>query len=152
MSSLSCEVSMTTLTSTYQYTFDQLVQVRVSAINKWGPSSTMTNIGTARIRSVPSTMSSPTISSYTDTSITLTWTALADPATGNSPILSYSLYWNEGTLSSPSVALIDSLVTTYTISGLTGGQTYSFIIAARNIYGYGTYSSASSVLTVDIPG
>jgi hypothetical protein len=62
MSAMSCIIPMTTLTSApYGYLFDQLIVVRASAFNARGFGSTSTpNSSGARIRSVPSIMSTPT--------------------------------------------------------------------------------------------
>ena len=63
------------------------------------------------------------MTSVSDSSISLSWTGLTGTDTGNSAITSYNIYWDNGsgTLNLP---LMDSLVTSYTISGLTGGTTY----------------------------
>lgn len=41
--------------------------------------------------------------------------------------------------------------TTYTVTGLTAGNTYEFKIEARNQYGYSGYSSTLSLLCADEP-
>lgn len=64
------------------------------------------------------------------------WTALTGTQTGNSPILSYNLYWDNGS-GSAIYELTDSFVTTFTVTGLTGGSNYIFKVRARNVYGYG---------------
>jgi len=61
---------------------------------------------------------------------------LTGTQTGNSPILSYNLYWDNAS-GSTVYELEDELVTTFTVTGLTGGQNYSFKVRARNVYGYG---------------
>ncbi len=71
-------------------------------------------------------------------------------AAGNSDILSYSLYWDNGSGTS-NIELTDSLVTSYTVSGLTGGATYLFKVRARNVYGYGTFSSELTFVPSDVP-
>lgn len=133
---------MSTLTSApYGYLFDQLVVVRASATNARGTGSTSTpNSSGAKIRSVPSVMSTPTQGPSSDTDISVTWSSLTGTATGNSAILSYDLYWDNGS-GTINIELTDSLVTSYTVSGLTGGATYLFKVRARNIYGYGAFSS-----------
>jgi hypothetical protein len=89
-------------------------------------------------------MAAPTISAYSDTSITISWTPLAAPNNGNSDILSYSLKWNTGDGSAPSIELTNVLTTSYVVSGITAGTAYKFSVRARNIYGY---SSAESPVT-----
>ena len=95
-------------------------------------------------------MGSLSLTAVSDSSISLSWTALVGTDTGNSPITSYNIYWDNGsgTLNLP---LMDSLVTSYTISGLTGGINYKFYIRAANIYGYGSFSSTLSVLASSRP-
>jgi hypothetical protein len=44
-------------------------------------------------------------------------------------------------------------VTTFTVTGLTGGKNYSFKVRARNVYGYGQqFSSELIVQASDLPG
>jgi hypothetical protein len=81
-------------------------------------------------------MAAPTIVLQTDTTIQVKWVELSGAQTGNSPILSYNLYWDNASGSSV-YELVDSLVTTFTVTGLTGGLNYSFKVRARNVYGYG---------------
>lgn len=47
--------------------------------------------------------------------------------------------------------MIDSLITTYTITGLTAGNTYKFKIRAKNIYGSGSFSSDFSFKVASVP-
>lgn len=71
-------------------------------------------------------MNTPVKGTSTDTEITVSWTALTAPATGNSDVLSYNLFWDNGSGGTVDVELTDSLVTSYTVSGLTGGLIYVF--------------------------
>lgn len=152
MSNMYCIIPMSTLTSApYGYLFDQLVVVRASAQNTRGSGSTSTpNSSGARIRKVPNAMSTPTQGPSSDTDIVVTWVALTGAATGNSAILTYDLYWDNGS-GTTNVELIDSLVTSYTVSGLTGGATYLFKVRAKNIYGYGAFSSELTIVPSDVP-
>jgi len=82
----------------------------------------------------------------------LTWSASTGSATGGSAILSYQLIWNAGSgTPSASLTLTNSLVTTYTVTGLTAGTTYDFELRTRNIYGYSSYSSTLSIKARDVP-
>jgi len=47
---------MSTLTTTFGYNWDTLVEVRVSSENFFGTSATLQNLDGARIRRVPDTM------------------------------------------------------------------------------------------------
>lgn len=58
-------------------------------------------------------MNTPVIDSYSDTQITVKWTALSGANTGNSAITSYALYWNAGTGVSANVLVTEALITTY---------------------------------------
>jgi hypothetical protein len=99
---------MSTLTSTpYSLTFDTLIQVRIAAHNAlgFGTNSTVNTAG-AKIRSVPDQMDPPTIYSYSDTSIVVSWTALTaltTPDNGNSDVTYYELYWDNGSGTTPSI-------------------------------------------------
>lgn len=123
---LRCVVPMSALTQEpFNYVFDDLVVVRVSAANSFGfgaksPASDETG---ARVRSVPSQMLPPTEDiSSTDTTITLNWVGLEGVAAGNSEVLAYSLYWDQGdSTAEVTTELVDALVTTFTVNSVNGG-------------------------------
>jgi len=154
---LRCVVPMSALTEVpFNYVFDDLVVVRVSASNSFGfgvksPASDETG---ARVRSVPSQMLPPTEDiSSTDTTITLNWVGLEGVSAGNSEVLAYSLYWDQGDSNAEvTTELVDALVTTFTVNSVEGGMTYRFRVRARNIYGYGPYSDVLEVIPDDAPG
>jgi hypothetical protein len=97
-------------------------------------------------------MNTPSIDSYSDTFINVSWTALTGTDTGNSPITSYALYWNAGTGVLATTLVTEALITSYQFTSITGGSTYYFKVIAKNIYGYGTESALSSVTAIDVPG
>lgn len=152
-----CEVAMADLmTGSYNLAFDALVKARVRAHNSrgWGAYSNANTAG-AKVRTVPSQMATPTISSYSDTSISITWTALTSPTNGNSDITGYELLWDNGSGSDPSITLVNSLTNSYTVPSnmLTPGTTYKFKIRARNVYGSAaSYSSVTTASAVNKPG
>jgi Fibronectin type III domain len=78
------------------------------------------------------------------------WTALTGTSTGGSTILTYNLYWDNNS-GSPTLFLLDSLVTSETITGLTVGSNYIFKVRAKNIYGYGPFSSSVTIMASDVP-
>lgn len=91
---------MSTFTGvTFGYVFDDVVYVRVKATNSYGYgelSDPCDDTG-ARIRVVPAKMLAPTESLLsTDTEILLSWIPLTGVDAGNSDIIAYSLYWDEG--------------------------------------------------------
>jgi hypothetical protein len=99
-------------------------------------------------------MADPTVGALTSQSqIEVDWVALTGTIdTGNSAILSYNLYWDNGSGSTPSISLTDSLVTSYTIIGVTSGYTYKFMVRAKNINGYGSFSNSVSITATSEPG
>ena len=95
----SCIIPMSVLTSApFSLTLGTLVQVTASAINAYGQStpSAVNTVG-ATISTVPVQMSPPTRGSATSESqLQVNWAPLTGTGTGNSAILSYSLYWDNG--------------------------------------------------------
>lgn len=147
---------MSTLTaSPFSLSFDDAVSVRVRAHNSLGDGSwSSTYSSGAKVRSIPSTMTAPTIASYSDSSINVTWTALSSPSNGNSDILAYELVWDQGLDVVPSVDLSNTLTTYYVLSSsqITSGGKYRFAVRARNIYGSATsYSSETVAYAYDVP-
>ena len=153
MLNLKCIVPMADLTSTFGLSFETLVQVKVRTHNAygWGDYSAVNVVG-GKIRRIPDTMPAPTITSYSDTSITVSWTALTSPLNGDSDILSYDLRWNNGA-GLPTIELSNVLATSYVVTSITPGTTYAFVVRARNIYGYSAaYSPSATATAIDAPG
>lgn len=155
---LRCVVPMSTFTSgTFGYLFDDVVLVRVRATNSYGyglNSLAMDTTG-ARVRRVPSKMLAPVESLLsTDTETILSWTPLTGVDAGNSEILGYSLYWDEGDAlkSEADVALISANIVQFTRTPVVGGKTYRYRVRARNIYGDGEFSEVTVVIPDDAPG
>lgn len=77
--------------------------------------------------------------STTNNMIELQWSAQTSPANGDSSVLSYNVYWNQGTNSW--VELFGE-TTPYTstsfiaTSGIVGGTTYQFKIRSKNQWGW----------------
>jgi hypothetical protein len=149
-----CIVPVSVLTaSPYSYAFDALVTARVSAHNAKGHgpvSPTNTATTGAKVRRVPSAPAVPTVTASSDAAITVAWAALVAPADGNSAVTAYNLYWDNGT-GTTSVSLFQGLATSYSVSGLTGGNTYKFKVRALNVYGAGAYSTELSETAIDVP-
>ena len=158
MTNLYCIVSMSTFSSApMSLTANSLIPVKIRALNgvgSGGAYSTVNIVG-ATVKTVPTTPTSSLMGiTYTksESSISLAWTAPVTTAqTGYSPITSYSVYWNSGT-GNPDIPLIDSLITTYTVNGLTEGTTYIFKIRAKNLYGYGSFSANADWVTITATG
>ena len=90
----------------------------------------------------------------TDTEIILSWIPLTGVEAGNSDIIAYTLFWDEGnsTKTEADVPLLDANVDQFTVLNVTGGVTYRFRVRARNIYGPGEYSEETIVIPDDAPG
>ena len=69
-------------------------------------------------------------------------------------MIAYSLYWDQGdaTRAAADTPLIDALVTSFVVTGVTGGAPYRFAVRARNIYGPGPFSAVLTVVPADAPG
>jgi len=153
LSNKNCIIPMNTLTGApFSLTLDTLVEVRIAAVNSIGTGSYSTiNTSGALIRTVPAAMAAPTAgSSTTDTQIQIDWVALAGSSTGNSPITSYEVYWDNGS-GTTSIQLVDSLVLTYTQIGLSSGTDYKFKVRAKNIYGNGPFSTETTIKAAAVP-
>jgi len=72
----------------------------------------------------------------------LTWYAGA--STGGTPVIDYRVWYQLGT-GSGSYSVLATAVnqTSYSATSLAMGSTYTFIVQARNAYGYGVNSTAS---------
>ena len=152
LSGRTCTVPMSVLrASPFSLAFDALVTVRASAQNSygWGLESAA-NAGGAQIRREPDAMAAPVAVGVAEARIDLQWTGLSAPENGNSDVLAYSLYWDNGS-GTTGIALLDALVTSTSVPGLTGGTTYRFKVRALNLYGPGAFSPELVVLASDLP-
>jgi len=156
---LRCVIPMETLLGApYNYAFNELVKVRVSAANFYlfGELSPESESTGARIRVIPIKMAPPTADPLsTDVTLIINWVALSGADAGNSPVQGYSLLWDAGNSTKTDEEfgeLENKLVTSFTVNGVTGGLTYRFKVRARNIYGYGPASDSTVVVPRDAPG
>ena len=157
MQARNCVIPMSVLLNTpFNYTFDQIVRVRVSAANKYGYGnlSAVSGDSGARIRVIPVQMAKPTMDPLsTDKTLIMNWIAISGANAGNSPVIAYSLLWDAGNAGANTFTeLTDALVTSFTVNGVQGGLTYRFKVRARNIYGYGPASDSTQVVPRDAPG
>jgi len=83
-----------------------------------------------------------------DVQVSLSWTAPAD--NGGSPITGYAI--SIGTTSGGEVYLTSVNGTTFTVTGLTNGQVYYFIVAAVNVRGNGTIAAEACAMPATVPG
>mmetsp|Transcript_33982 Transcript_33982/g.25068 ORF Transcript_33982/g.25068 Transcript_33982/m.25068 type:complete len:512 (-) Transcript_33982:873-2408(-) len=158
ISQLWCIVDMDDLgASPFNYAFDELVLVRVSAENAvgFGTVSSTNSVG-AVTASKPLVMTSLARGADTSTdSLYVEWTALSAPQNGNSAILSYNLVWDAGSGTTNQVLV--GLSTSYTstsyavTTGIASGFTYLFKIRALNIYGWSDFSTELAITASDVP-
>ena len=102
------------------------------------------------LSAAPSAPAAPTgvSATATGTSATVTWTA---PASGTSPIASYTVTPYIGTVAQPATTVTGSPpATSATIAGLTNGTTYTFTVSATNAVGTGPASSPSNPVTPSV--
>ena len=92
-----------------------------------------------------------------ETQLEVDWVALTSTAdTGDSSILSYHLQWDSGSSGATFTDLVgypsNSLVLTYLVSsGVSSGNTYQFRVRAKNLYGWGAYSTVLSLKASSVP-
>ena len=99
---------------------------------------------------MPDQMPQITPSQVQEDQVSLSWTSLSGTSTGNSEITAYALYFDDAT-GSITHLLQSTTGTSFTATGLTGGQNYQFHVKACNIYGCGLASDAITVRTSDVP-
>ena len=101
-------------------------------------------------------MTAPTSGSLTTQKvIDIVWTAVTSPNDGGSSVTSYNLYWDQGYSSWTTVVgqYSDYTGTSYLIGiGLTAGNSYSFKVRAKNKWGFGSFSSVTSIVACGTPG
>ncbi|MCZ7375787.1 fibronectin type III domain-containing protein [Micromonospora sp. WMMC250] len=130
--------TLTGLTAGSSYAF------RVAAVNAFGAGAA----SPASAAVVPYTLpGAPTVTSVTagTTAARLSWTT---PANGGSAITGYTVTpYLGGVAQTPQT--FTGTDTTQTVTGLTGGATYTFRVAAINAAGTGPQSAASAAVTVN---
>ena len=86
-------------------------------------------------------------SGTTDTRIQVNFDNLVSPNNGGSTIISLNLEWDRGTNTWTSLigGTYNSLITTFTVTGLTPGSYYKFRYRASNLFGWGSYSAESTI-------
>lgn len=71
---------------------------------------------------------------------------------GGTPVIDYRVWYQVGTGTGTYSILVSGLTTTsYTATSLTMGTRYTFQVQARNVFGYGSMSSAVTILAASIP-
>lgn len=104
----------------------------------WGTEPT----GTPTDTTAPGTPARPTATAVTSSGARLTWPAVTDDGDPPSGVAGYDVYRLQG---STEVLAGSSTTTAYTVTGLTAGTSYSFVVRARD--GAGNPSGASPAVT-----
>lgn len=147
------------LASPYSLTAGTEIVAQAEAHNVYGygPVSASSS-GGILASTTPDQMAVPTMNNSTTTSSSLVvdWTALATNEAGYSDATSYNLYWDAGSSGASFVSLVgessDSTATSYTVStGITEGNDYQFKVRAKNVHGYGDFSSVVTLVPSSVP-
>jgi hypothetical protein len=103
--------------SPFNLVFDQIVIVRASACSAVGCGTvSLSNTMGAKIRSTPLAITNLVVASQSDSSIGLRWDAMVAPASGNSAILGYNVFWDIGSGNGPTVELENITTNSYSTS------------------------------------
>lgn len=151
-----CLIPYSALTaSPYNLDVQDTITVKVRAQNSrgWGAYSAIST-SSITVESVPNAMADPTSGSATSSSqIQVDWVALSSPANGDSAIISYVLYWDQGSNDFEELVGDTSAytATNYIKTGLTAATTYKFKVAAKNEHGTGAFSSEVSIVAESVP-
>jgi hypothetical protein len=126
--------TITALTAGLEYTFT------VEAVNAPGAGPASASVTTIA-ESVPGPVAQPSASSSNGT-VKLTWSSPA--SIGYSTITGYLIdeYVGASAIGTPLVAVVGATPTSYTVTGLTNGQEYTFTVEAVNALGNGAPSPA----------
>jgi len=143
----------------FNLAYDTLVRARVLARNErgWSAQSDPNTAG-ARIQVEPLAMNAPVRGSLTGPDqLDVYWSPLTTPEDGGSAVLSYHLQFDNGTNANSWVDVVglapDSAATTVIVSSdVVSGTAYGFRVRARNIFGWGPYSSVTYVSAAREPG
>jgi hypothetical protein len=137
-SSTATTQTVTGLTNGTSYTF------RVAAINAVGTGTYSAASAAVTADGLPGAPSNVTATA-SGTQATVSWTAPANP--GSSPITGYDVQFSSnggGSWTPASSTFHTSTATTEIVTGLTGGTTYIFRVAAITAIGTGPYSTPSA--------
>lgn len=140
-SSASSPISVSGLTANTSYTFT------VTATNSYGTSNASSASNSITTATTPGAPTSVTVSDPgTDGYALVSWTAPA--SNGGSAITDYTVQYSSNSGSSwTTFSDGTSASTSATVTGLTIGTAYIFRVAATNIIGTGSYSTASDSFT-----
>jgi predicted phage tail protein len=146
---------MSTVKTTTGLAIDATIRAKVRAHNSngWGSYSELNTAG-ATIEGIPAEMPTPVFdgSSSSLSQIAMTWTAPSGASAGGSSlsVTNYVLEWDAGTGNWGTH--ITTSTTSATSTGLAGGTTYAYRVAAINKHGTGPASSVPlSIVAAQAP-
>jgi hypothetical protein len=157
---LYCLVDMHDLrASPFNLVYDALVRARVLAYNErgWSIASDPNSSG-AHVQVEPLAMGVTSRGILTGpTQIDVYWSPLTTPQDGGSSVLSYHLQYDNGTFATTWLDVVglapDSIATTIIVSSeIVSGTIYGFRVRARNIFGWGPYSTVTEIKAAREPG
>jgi len=136
----------------------ELIRIQVIAHNPrgWGVASPVNTAGVTAM-TVPSQMTAPINGPLTDEYlIDVSWSTLAFPNNGGSDLTSFDLEYDNGTAGFIWYSLQgihpESLNLWYKIStGVIPGRTYLFMVRAKNAFGWGPFSSTTTIKAATKP-
>jgi hypothetical protein len=127
---------VTGLTNGTTYTF------QVAAVNAARTGGYSARSSEVTPRTVPGAPTSVTTEVNSSGGVIVSWTAPTD--NGGAVITDYMVQSCISTTCTNFVRTPESALTTQTVTGLTKGTAYTFKVAAKNVAGFGAYSTASS--------
>jgi titin len=128
--------TVTGLTNGTTYTF------QVAAVNAARTGGYSARSSEVTPRTVPGAPTSVTTEVNSSGGVIVSWTAPTD--NGGAVITDYMVQSCISTTCTNFVRTPESALTTQTVTGLTKGTAYTFKVAAKNVAGFGAYSTASS--------
>jgi hypothetical protein len=160
ISNLGCLIPMSTFwePTTFNKDYLDLVQFRITAynVNGWGLASEPNTSG-ALVLTVPRYMNPPirNVKTY-DERIFLDWLPITTQEhIGGSAILSYGLQWDDATNGATWVELhgyvSNTQVLEFSTTDVVPGAVYQVKLQAKNIYGWGEFSSITLVAASGVP-
>jgi hypothetical protein len=139
------------IASIYNLDWGSSINVKVIAFNLYGDSAE-SEVGDGAIILTNPDAPVTLIEVYAErsaTSLGLSWDEGVE--NGGSPVIDYTVNYAVGTFGSYVELMSGVLLTEYTATGLTSGETYSFKIQARNAYGLSASSTNVQLLNAFIP-
>lgn len=149
---------MTTLRATpFNLSIDYPIVARISATNARGTGPYSSTVTGLNIQTEPKAMTAPTRNTATSTvQIVVDWVAPTGINSGRSAIVNYELQWDYGTSGAAWQSLTGVsgpfLFTSYQVStSVVQGVDYQFKIRAQNMWGWGAYSTPSTIRASSSP-